>query len=119
MGHGLLVYVFSNKIANEQKLGLRVVDDVMNLFCIELMQYGHGNGAIGQRGHEGYGPVGRVASADGYLVALLHVAVLHQNVQLLYFSGNVVKLERGALIVCQGVAVPVFSDYFFYILVET
>ena len=69
-----------------------MVDNIVYLLGIELMEDGHGNGSVGQRCQKGHGPVSRVSSADSYLVALLHVTVLEQDVQLFDFPGYVVEL---------------------------
>ena len=44
-------------VAHEEQLGLRVVDNVVNLLGIELVEYGYGNGTIGQCGEEGHCPL--------------------------------------------------------------
>ena len=93
-------------VADEEQLRLRVVDDVMYLFGIELMEYGHSYSPVGQRGNKGHGPLAGVASAEGYLVALCHTRVLKQYMQLLNLASYVVELQCLTLEVCQRVEVP-------------
>ena len=87
-----------------------MINDVVNLFCIELMQYGYGNSTISESGQEGDSPMCGVTSANGNFIAFLNAAVLKNNVQLLYFSCYVVKLECCSLIVCQSIRIPIV-DY--------
>ena len=96
-----------------------MVDDVLYLFAIELVEDGHSHSAVGECGEVGHSPVGRVPSADGYLVALLHVAVLKQDMQFFYLAGYVVKLEGDTLIVRQGILIPVLYDGTLYIDIKT
>ena len=99
-------------VAHEEQAGLGVVDDVMDLLGIELMQDGYGDGAVGEGGEEGNGPLAGVASGKGDLVALLNTAVLKETVDFLYFTCHIVILQRLALIVSQCVAVPIVDDAF-------
>ena len=87
-----------------------MVDDVLDLFAVELVQDGHGDGSVGQRGKEGDCPVRRVTAADGYLVALVYIAVLKEDMQFLYLSRYIVELQGRSLIVGQGVLIPIVDD---------
>ena len=106
-------------VADEEQLRLRVVDDVMYLFGIELMEYGHSYSPVGQRGYEGHCPLAGVASAEGYLVALCHTRVLKQYMQLLNLASYVVELQCLTLEVCQRVEVPVVDNRLFKQCVKT
>ena len=99
-------------ISHEEELRLAVVDDVMDLFGCELVEHWHGDGSIGESGEECHCPVCAVASAEGDLVASLNASVLEEDVEFLYLSRHVVVLQGDALIVGEGVAVPVVEDAF-------
>ena len=62
-------------VADEENLGARVVDDVLDLLAVELMQDRYSYRPIGEGPQETDGPVGGVTAADGNLVALLDTAV--------------------------------------------
>jgi len=79
-GHRVGRYLCGHHVAHEEQLRLGVLDDVVYLLSIELMEYGNCHGAVGQRGQEGDGPVGRVTSADGNLVTLLYAAIFKEYV---------------------------------------
>ena len=66
-------------VADEEELGVAVVDDVVDLVGRELVEDGHGHRAIGEDGEEGGSPGRGVASAEGYLVAPLHARGLGKN----------------------------------------
>ena len=44
-------------VTHEEQLGLRVVDNVVNLLGIEFVEYGYCHGTIGQCGEEGHCPL--------------------------------------------------------------
>ena len=56
------------------------------------MKDGHCHSSVSQGGQISYSPVGRVASADGYLVALLDITVLEEDVYFLNLTCYVMKL---------------------------
>ena len=99
-------------VAHEEQACFGVVDDIVDLLRIELMQDGYGDGAVGEGGEEGDGPLAGVASGEGNLVTFLNAAVLKENMDLLDFTCHIVILQRLALIVSQCVAVPVVDDAF-------
>ena len=109
---------FGHVVANEEQFSFRVVDNVVHLLGIELMQNKHCHGAIGERGQEGDSPVGAVSSANSNLVAFGHSTILKEDVQFLYLSCDIVKLERCSLIVCQCILIPIFYDAILNIRVE-
>jgi len=76
-----------------------VVYNVVNLLAIKLVENGYCHSAIGERGEKGNGPMGGVTAADGYLIALLNIAVLKEYMQFFNFSCDVMILESGSLIV--------------------
>ena len=69
-----------------------MVHDVVYLFSVEFMQYGHYHRPIRQRGQESHCPVGRVTAAHGHLVTFLYTGSLHHDMQLLYLACHVVIL---------------------------
>ena len=81
-------------IAYEEQARLRVVHDVVNLLCIELMQDGYGDSTVGECSEEGHCPLAGVTPAEGYLVAFLDTAVLKQDVQFLNLTRHIVELQR-------------------------
>ena len=110
--HG--VYLCSHMVADKEQLGIGVIDDVVNLLSHKLMKDGYSNGTIGQRSQEGYSPLTAVATTEGYLVALLHTTILEKDVELLNLAGNIMKLQGGSLVVCQGIKVPIIDDAVLY-----
>ena len=110
MGHLYGVNLCSYMVAHKEQLGVRVIDDVVNLVGHELMQNGHGNGSIGQRSQKGYSPLAGVATAEGYLVTLHDTTVFKQDVQLLYLTSHIVILQGGSLVVCQRIEIPIVDD---------
>ena len=96
-----------------------MVDDVLDLFTVELMQDRHCNGSVGECGEKSHCPVGGISTADGYLVSLFDVAVLKQDVEFLNLTCYIVILEGNALIVCQRILIPVFHDRPLYICIKT
>ena len=113
------VYLGGHVVTDKQQFGVRVIHDVVYLVCHELMQDGHGNGSIGQRGQECHSPLTGVSSTKGYLVTFLHTTVLKQYMQFLYLACHVVILQRRPLIVCQRIQIPVVNDALLYQLVKT
>ena len=97
-------------VANKQKFRFRVVDDIVNLLTIKLMKDGHCHSSIGECGEEGHGPVGGVATADGYLVALLDITVFKEYMQFLYLPGYIMKLKGCSLIIGECVLIPIVDD---------
>lgn len=91
-GHLGAIYLGGDDIAHEEQLGIAVIDNVVYLVWGKLVQDGYGYSTIGERGQEGTGPGRTVAAAKGYLVTLLHAAVLKQDVQLLYLARHVMIL---------------------------
>ena len=97
-------------VADEEELGVAVVDDVVDLVGRELVEDGHGHRAIGEDGEEGSSPGRGVASAEGYLVASLHARGLKHDVQFLYLARHIVILQRLAFVVGKRVEIPVVDD---------
>ena len=97
-------------VADEEELGVAVVDDVVDLVGRELVEDGHGHRAIGEDGEEGGSPGRGVASAEGYLVAPLHARGLKHDVQFLYLARHIVILQRLAFVVGKRVEIPVVDD---------
>ena len=58
VGHLLLVYHVHHIVAHKQQARLRMVHDVVYLFSVEFMQYGHYHRPIRQRGQKSHCPVG-------------------------------------------------------------
>ena len=83
------------------------------------MKDGHCHSSIGECGEEGHGPVGGVATADCYLVALLDITVFKEYMQFLYLPGYIVKLKGCSLIVGQRILIPVFGDGSLDVSIET
>ena len=78
--HLLWCYLCSYHVTNEQKFAFAVVHDVVNLLRLKFVLYRYDNGSVSNNGQEGYCPLATISSADGNLVALLHIAVFEQNV---------------------------------------
>ena len=108
----------SHVVAGEEKLGVGMVHDVVNLLRHELMEDRHGNSSVGERGKEGHGPLAAVAAAKGYLVALHHTGVLEQYVDFLNLACHVVVLQGLTLVVGQRIQIPEVDDAFLNQLVK-
>ena len=79
-GHRAFVEVFPHLVAHKEQFGFGVVHDVVDVVCLELVEDGHDDCAVGQRGKEGHAPVGTVAAADGNLVSFPDAACLENDV---------------------------------------
>ena len=106
-------------ITYEEQFGIRVVDDIMNLVCHELMEDRYGDSSVGQGGKESHSPLTGVTSAEGYLVALYHTTVLKQDVQFFYLTCHVMELQGGSFVVSQCIEVPIVDDALLYKLIKT
>ena len=91
-GHCHRVDNGGNMIAHKQQTCFRVIDNIMDLFGIELMQDGNGDSAVGECCQEGDSPLRRVAATEGNLVALLNTTVLEEDMYLLDLSGHIMEL---------------------------
>ena len=92
MGHLGSVDLCGHHVAHEQQFGVRVIDDVVDLVCRELMQDGHGHRPIGECGQESARPCRAVSSAERNFVASLHARTFKHDVQLGDLAGYVVVL---------------------------
>ena len=54
--------------------------------------------------------MGAVSSADCDFVALLYTATLKKDMQFFDFPRYIVILQRGPLIICQGIRIPIVYD---------
>ena len=68
-------------LSADHEHGLGVVVDVLYLLDVELGEDGHDDGAVGECGMEGDGPVGVVLVAQGNLVARLDAQLLEEPVE--------------------------------------
>ena len=118
VGHGVGSNLLGHKVAHKQYLRSAVVHDVVYLLAVELMKDGNGHGTIGEGGQKGYAPVRTVTAAHGYLVALLYPYVFIHDMYLGYLACHIIVLQGSALIIGQGVVVPVFYNAVFYEFVE-
>ena len=96
-----------------------MVHDVVNLLRLKFVLYRYDNCAVSNNGQEGYCPLATISSADGNLVALLHIAVFKQDVQFLNLSSNIVVLQGGSLVIGERIQVPVLDDASLNIRVKT
>ena len=67
--HGFCIECGPHHVAGKEETSVRMVDDVVHLFGLELVKDGDNDGAIGECGQEGHRPVCTVAAADGNFVA--------------------------------------------------
>ena len=56
-GHCLRIDNCCYMIAHEKQAGLRMINDVMNLFSVKLVQDGNSNGSIGEGSEKCYCPL--------------------------------------------------------------
>ena len=82
----------------------------MYLLGIEFVQYGDGNGSVCESSQESHCPMGGVAAADGNFISFYDPRMLEDNVELLYFACNILKLQCDSFVVRQGVEIPVFYN---------
>ena len=68
--HGLFVKVFPHIITNEQQLSIRMVDNIVDVFCLEIMKDGNTNGTVCQRSEKRHAPIRTVTSAKSDLITL-------------------------------------------------
>ena len=106
-------------VAYEEQTGLGVIDDIMDLFGIELMQDGYGNGTVGERGQECNSPLRGVAATKGNFVATLDAAVLEENMDFLDLTGYIMELQGLSLVVCERITIPIVNDAFLYECIKT
>ena len=99
-------YAFIHK----QELRVGVVDKVMDIACLEFMEYGHRDGAESQGGQETHAPVGLVAATDGDFVPFGKAGLLEDYVQFGDPAGDIPVMQRDAVVIGQGLAVPVGPD---------
>ena len=109
-GHLLLGESFPDDLVHEEDAGLGMVHQVVDVAGLELVQDGHGHGAVGEGGEETHAPVRLVAGADGDFVAPLEPALLESDVQFGDPARHVPVVERHALVVGEGGTVPVFPE---------
>ena len=110
LGHGFCIESGPNHVAGKEKTRVRVVDDIVYLLGFELVEDGYHDGTIGHCGQKGDSPVCTVASADGNLVSRLNPGRFKQNVKLLNFASHILVLEGHALIVGEGIEIPMIND---------
>ena len=96
-----------------------MVHNVVDLLWFEFVLYRHDDCTIGDNSQESYCPLATISTADGNLVALLHIAVFKQDMQFLYLSCNIVVLECSALIIGERIQVPILDDASLNIRVKT
>ena len=106
-GHAVGIELRPHLVAHKEELSLGVVHDVVNLLGVELVEDGHCNGSVGERGKECDAPPCAVAAADGNLVARFHARVFEYDVEFLDDARHVLVLECLQAIVAQAVDVPI------------
>ena len=109
-GHLFRSYLCSYHISYEQKFALAVIHDIVNLLRLEFVLYRYDDGSVCDNGQKGYCPLTTISSAHGYLVTLLDIAVLEQDVKFFYLSCNIMILECSSLIIGERIQVPVLDD---------
>ena len=87
-----------------------MIYDIVYLFGLKLILYRNYNGSIRNSGQKGYGPLAAISSTNSYLVALLYITVLEQDVELLYLSGYIMILQRCSPVVSEGIQMPMIDD---------
>ena len=110
--HRVRVECGPNHIAHKEQTGIGVVDNVVHLLCLKLMEDGHRNGAIGQRGQESHRPMCTIAAANGNFITGLNTGIFKEDVQFLDFARYVFILQRSSFVVGQRRHVPVVNDAF-------
>ena len=91
-----------------------MVYDVVHLFGVELVQYGHSHGTIGDGSQECYAPTAHVTAADSHLVALFYAALGKDNVQLCNLFRHVAVLEGALPVIRHRGQAPMLSETVFY-----
>ena len=83
---------------------------MVHVVGLEVMKYGHGHSAVGERGDGGDGPLCAVFAAEGYLVAGFYAGMLEKEVQFGNFAGDVAILKRRTFEVGKGKSFPVLAN---------
>ena len=99
-------------VADEEQLSFRVIDNIMNLFGVELMEYGYSNSSVCECGNKSYCPLAGVAPAECNLVTLYDSGVLKQDVEFFYLTRHIVVLQGLSLEIGQCVEIPIVDDGF-------
>ena len=108
--HLVSIQIGPNLVAHEEKLRLRVVNDVVNLGGMELVEDGDGDSSVGEDAEEGSSPSAEVASAQGYLVAWLDACLFEEDVELLDDAGYVLVLKGEKSVVRHRIHEPMFLN---------
>ncbi len=74
-----------------------MIHDIVNLFRLKFVLYRYDNSSVRDNGQKGYCPLTTISTTYGYLVTLLNIAVLEQDVKFLNLSCNIMILECGSL----------------------
>ena len=109
-GHIAFREPFPDDLVDKEHLRLAVVHQILDVSRLELVQNGDRDGPVGHRRQESHAPVGLVAGTNRHLVAFLQTALLKTEVQQLDAPRQFTVLERGALVIGQGVALPVLLE---------
>ena len=96
-----------------------MVDDIVDLFGLELILYRYRHCPVCQGCEKRHRPMGGVSSAKGNLIALFHSGLFKKDVELFYLSRHVVILKCDAFVICKGVLVPVVDNTLFNVFIET
>ena len=76
-----------------------MVDDIMNIICLEFMQNRNNNGSISNRCQESNRPMGTVTSANGNFISRLDAGTFQDNVKFSDFTRYILILKGNSFIV--------------------
>ena len=76
-----------------------MVDDIMNIICLEFMQNGNNNSSVSDSRQESNCPVSTVTSANGYFISRLDAGTLQDDVKFSDFTRYILILEGNSFIV--------------------
>lgn len=77
------------KTSRKKQHRIGVVDDVMHVVGIEVLQDGHDNCSIGNRGKKGHHPARGITADEGYLVAAAYLAMAEQQMYAGYLARHI------------------------------
>ena len=106
VGHLPLVEVLPVRGADEEGLGFRVVDDMVDVIRLEIVQDRDGYRPVGKDGEKRDGPARGVAPDERDLVAPPQACLVEQQVEARDLHRHVLVAERVASIVGEGGLFP-------------
>ena len=87
-----------------------MVYDIVYLVRLEFVKDRNDDCSVGYGSKECYTPMRHVTSTEGNLIAFLYTTFFEDDVELFNLTGYIFILVGHALVVCQGVEIPILLD---------